>query len=217
MPKSKKEELMELLKDKEVQDLISGKSKKEIDDILGELDVTDDDTIESVVKKSQKQLKEVIKYFTNKLQEVETSAVEKATEDTRRKEAAKIQEFSDNNPGMNNPDVVSLMEPLYAKGKSLEECYATACKALDLNPGSGKSITDDPIGDGDNDKDKAKDDKKGKKSSFKSDTTSGASDNDDEEGGEDKTKRDDMSLTDIIKSNSADYIAKNGDPFKDEN
>jgi hypothetical protein len=134
---AKQQEFVDMMKDKDVKSAL-GKSKVlEIEDLLGDIDITDDETLESLNKKQQKQLKKVVKFFTEKLEESENSAVEKATADTRKREDATIQKFSADNPGMKNQEVVDLMQPLYDKGKPLSECYAVACKALDLDPKTG--------------------------------------------------------------------------------
>jgi hypothetical protein len=202
------------MKDKDVKSAL-GKSKVlEIEDLLGDIDITDDETLESLNKKQQKQLKKVVKFFTEKMEESENSAVEKATADTRKREDATIQKFSADNPGMKNQEVVDLMQPLYDKGKPLSECYAVACKALDLDPKTGvtpvQETAEEKVEREKKEAKTKKDEKVKKITSAKSTVTDDPAGDDEGEG-----KKEDapLSIEESLKANSAAYIAKHGDPF----
>ena len=149
-----------MMKNPEVRQALGGSDDEELESLLESLEVGDDDTLESVAKKSDAKIKKLIKYFNSKVANAESNAVEKATEDTRKKEDAKIAKFSADNPGMKDPKVVALMQPLYDDGMPLDECYATACKGLDLDPVTGIA----PVAD--DKKDDKGADAKDKKTSF---------------------------------------------------
>lgn len=204
-----------MMKDPEVRQALGGSSDdEELESLLESMDIGDDDTLETVAKKSDAKIKKLIKYFNSKVANAETNAVEKATEDTRKKEDAKIAKFSASNPGMKNPEVVALMQPLYDNGKPLDECYAAACKGLDLDPTTGIA----PVDDKDKKDDKggeAKDkkDDKGAKQSIKSGIGEEIDDDAKDKGG-DKGDDKPVSLDQALQAASASYIAKNGNPFE---
>lgn len=200
-----------MMKNKEVREALSDStSDKELEDLLKGVTITDDDDLDSLSKKQQKQIEKLVSYFDKKLTKVEKSAVEKATEDTRKKEDAEIAEFSANNPGMKDQNVVDLMQPLYNKGKPLAECYATACKGLGLDPTTGK----EPVAEEETKKSEKKeaksDDTKGKRTSAKSEMQ----DDDTSDKDEESPKLEPKTLDEALAANSAAFIAKNGNPFE---
>lgn len=204
-----------MMKNPEVKEALHGKSDdEELEELLQAVDITDDDDLQSLTKKQSAQLTKVVKYFTKKIAKAESNAVETATKDTREKEAAAIQKFSDDNPGMKNQDVVDLMQPLYDKGKSLEDCYATACKALDLDPTTGIA----PVAE---DKEKSKEAKGDKEEPAKKEKTLISSakstlQDDTTPPDEEKEKKSEAPLTldEALANSSAAYIAKHGSPFE---
>jgi hypothetical protein len=199
------------MKDKDVRDALGKKQTDEIDELLKDIDITDDDTIESLNKKQSARLNKVVKYFEKKLAETESNAVEKATADTRKKEDAKIQKFSEDNPGMKKQEVIDLMQPLYDKGKTLKEAYDVACKGLGLDPTTGEPPKEETAEEKTARETKEKEAKAKAKNSQRS-TITDDPDADDDEG---KGKKDDgpISIDDALKANSAAYIAKHGNPF----
>jgi hypothetical protein len=207
--------MLEMLKDRDIQKALknSSESDDKLMELLKEVDTSDDDDIISVSKKYSQKIKELVNYFNGKLSETEEKAVAKAKASDVAKEEAKIAEFAKKNPGMNNAEVVAMMQPLYDKGKPIEECYAAACKAMDINPTSGKSLADDPIkpvDDKEKGKDKPKPDEAKKITSARSVITGGDEGGDDAggEGGETKPK----SIDEIISANINRYKAEHGDP-----
>jgi hypothetical protein len=203
---------VEMMQNPEVREALGGSDDKELEALLETLEVGEEDTLESVAKKSDAKIAKLIKYFNGKVAKAESNAVEEATKDTRKKEDAKIAKFSASNPGMNNPEVVALMQPLYDNGKPLDECYAAACKGLDLDPITGELPKGDDKGEEKKGEDaNDKDEGKGAKQSLKSGIGEEADVDTDE--GEDKGKDTPISLDDALQAASASYIAKNGDPF----
>jgi hypothetical protein len=202
------------MKDKDVRDALGKSKTDEIDDLLKDIDITDDDTLESLNKKQSARLNKVVKYFTQKLAETESNAVEKATADTRKKEDAKIQKFSEDNPGMKKQEVIDLMQPLYDKGKTLKEAYDVACKGLGLDPTTGEAPKEETAEEKTAREAKEKEAKaKAIKSSAKSTITDDPVGDDGE--GKDKGKdKGPVSIDDALKANSDAYIAKHGSPFE---
>ena len=202
---------VEMMQNEEVRKEIFGEEDKgKIKEILSPVDITDDDTMESLSKKYMEKLSALADHFEGRITEAKNQAVEKATEDSRRAEEAKVRKFAEDNPAMQNSEVVELMNPLYNKGMSLEDAYAKACKALDISPESGKPI--------DEEDDKAKDKEK-KKDKPKSSAKTGLRDDetgDDEDKVGDDSDKEGKSLDEILSANSASFIAKNGDPFGDK-
>lgn len=199
---------------------LAGKSKdEELESLLEDLDIGDDDTLESLAKKSGAKIKKLVKYFTEQMANVEDSAVEKATKDTREKEAAAIKDFSTKNPGMKNDEVVALMQPLYDKGKPMEECYKVACKALDLDPTTGEAPVEETAEEKKERETKEakaakkaeKKETKGAKQSAKSGTTEEEEDPDEDDPGKEPDKP--LSLDEALASASSEYTAKHGNPF----
>jgi hypothetical protein len=172
--------------------------------LLEDIEVTDDDTIETLNKKQNARLQKVVNFLNKKLDEVTAKAVEEATRPSREKEAASIKEFEKDHPGMKNPDVIALMQPLYNKGKTLEECYNAACKALELDPTTGNKPED---GKDSKEQTKAKDNKSVKTSAKSLIPDDSGIDPDDKKG-------EDVTLEDIFAKNSNEFIAKHGNPFE---
>jgi len=199
-----------MLKDPEViRELQNSNTDDKLTALLDDIELNDEDTIETVSKKHSKRLKEVVDYFTEKLKEVETNAVEKATAPTRQKEEQEIKDFSDKNPGMNNPEVVALMQPLYDKGKSLSEAYAVATKALDLDPTTGEPV-------GEEKKEEKGKEAKGEEKKETKPISSMKSNLSDDSGEEEDEKKDEgpLSIDQVIAASSNEFIAKHGDPFE---
>lgn len=199
---------MELLKDPEVAKALEKQNDDELEKLLSPLDISDEDTMESLTQKQQKQLAKVVTYFNNKLVEVEKNAVAKAQQPEIAKREREITEFSKANPGMKNPEVVAIMQPLYDKGESLDSCYKKACRALELDPVTGevpKSEKDEA-----KNKDKAKDKGVEKKKDIpKSSAKSSLSDDPDSTVGEEPEDKTGKSLDEIISANMNAYEAKN--------
>lgn len=214
----KQKELVAFLKTKEGQEAIRGTKddQEELTEILKEIDITDDDDIQSVSKKHQAQIKKLVTYFGKQVANAKKDAVDEATKDSRAAEDAKIRAFAAKNPGMKNDKVLAMMQPLYDKGESLEDAYAIACRGIGLDPKTGEA-PDDKGGKKDDDDKGGKqakssdDDKGGKRSSAKS----GMNHDDDDDGGDDKggKKEPPKSLQDALAANSSEYIAKHGNPF----
>jgi hypothetical protein len=202
------------MKNPEVRQALGGSDDEELESLLESLEVGEDDTLETVAKKSDAKMKKLIKYFNSKVANAESNAVEKATEDTRKKEDAKIAKFSDGNPGMKDPKVIKMMQPLYDDGMPLDECYAAACKGLDLDPKTGIAPVEGEDKKGEKKGEEAKKGKedKGAKQSLKS----GIGEEADLDEGDDKGKKAEapVSLDDALQAASAQYIAKNGSPFE---
>jgi len=203
-----------MMKSQEVKEALSGKSDNdELEELVQAIEITEDDDLQSLSKKQQAQISKLVKYFTKKITNAENNAVEKATKDTREKEAAEIRKFSDANPGMKNQDVVDLMQPLYNKGKTLQEAYDAATKALGLDPTTGEPPKEETA-----EEKKARGQKEAKakakdglpKTSAKSDLIEEPPGDDDKGGSKKDTP---LSLDDALAANSAAYIAKHGDPF----
>ena len=206
-----------MMKDGEVQKALkdSGSDSSELQELMEIIEISDDDTMESLNKKQQGQIQKLVKYFTKKIDESENNAVEKATADSRKAEDVKIQKFAEDNPGMGNAEVVEIMQPLYDKGKTLEECYATACRAMELDPKTGETPKDDAT------KDEAKADESDKDTPAKEEQRSSIKSNisDDVTADDGEGKKDGVgpvSLDEALSANSAAYIAKNGNPFNDD-
>lgn len=203
------------MKNPEVKQALSGNStNEELEALLEDMDIGADDTIESVAKKSSAKMKKLVKYFTTEMAKVKTDAVNEATEDTRKREDAKIKKFATDNPGMKNPEVVAMMQQLYDNGKSLKEAYATACKGLDLDPVTGEAPKEETAEEKEAKVKKEKAAEK-KAAGAKQSIKSGMAD-DDDGGGEDADDKDakPMSLDEALASASSAYIAKNGNPFE---
>lgn len=111
-----------------------------------EIIVEDNDTVDTVAKKFNKQMTEMSRAFNTQLESVKTAAVEEATAPIREDKRQTILRFKEAHPGMKNADVVAIMDPLYAKGKTLEEAYALACKTIGLDETTGDvPKVDDPL------------------------------------------------------------------------
>ena len=210
-----------MMQDPEVKKALLGKSDDaELESLLEDMDIGEDDTIESVAKKSSAKMKKLVKYFTTQMAKVGKDAVEEATKDTREKEAATINEFATKNPGMKNPEVVALMQPLYDKGKPMAECYKVACKALDLDPVTGEAPKEETT-----EEKTAREAKEAKAKKAKEKETKGAKqsaksgaaaeEEDLDEGDPDKDTKDDkpVSIDDALAAASAEYTAKHGNPY----
>lgn len=205
-----KEQMLEMLKDPDVAKELKKQSEGELNELLKEVKITDDTTMDDLSKSYMKKLEGLTKYFNTKLDEVEKSAVEKARQPEADKETAKIQAFSKKNPAMANPDVVALMQPLYDKGMSLEDAYAKACKIEEVNPVSGKSLEEDPIKADDK---KAKRGEKKEEKAPKSSKKSEVTDDDEEELEEEEIKVDEdkpLDLDAVLATASNNYEAKTG-------
>lgn len=203
-----KEELIASLKDPEVK-----KAMKDLDvkSIIEDIEITDDDTVASVAKKFQQQMKDVVKHFTSVMEETKRSAVEEATAPARNEQQQKILKFTKENPGMSNKDLVAFMDPLYASGMSLEDAYAKSCKALDINPKTGKGIDEKDEEDKGEKKEKKSPEKKEAKKSIKTVI-------EDDDDIEEETKKDDKpkSLRDTITANMNKMAAEGKDPFTEK-
>jgi len=205
-------ELLALLKTKEGKQALAGDDGEELAGLMEAIEVGDDDTMESMSKKQQTQLGKIVKYFTKKITEAESSAVEKATADSRKTEDAKIQKFSDSNPGMKNDRVVALMQPLYDKGESLEDSYKIACKALDLDATTGET----PVEGDEKEKPKEAKAKATKEKKPVSSIKSVISDDAGDVITPPEEKAAPLTLAETLSANSAAYIAKNGNPFGEQ-
>jgi len=201
-----KADFLKLLEDEDVRKALKGKGD---DDLLEEITITEDDTLESLTKKYNDKLKKVVTTLNKKIKEAENTAVKKVTDESQRAEAAKIQAFSKDHPHMSKPEVIAIMDTLYSQGVSLEDCYARACKANDLE------IEDNRGGDDEGGDDKTKKPDKAKKPTSIRKTISGDDDGDDDD--DDGRGKEEVSIKDIVKANSAEYIAKNGSPFEEKN
>ena len=208
-----------MMSNPEVKKALSGSSTDEkLEELLKDLDISENDTMEDVARKSNAKVQKLVKYFTEEMANVKTSAVEEATKDTREKEAAKINKFAADNPGMKNPNVVAMMQPLYDQGESLEDAYAKACKGLDLDPKTGE----EPQQETEEEKaaieakeakaGKEAKEEKGAKQSIKS-AVSGDEDDLEEEEEEEKPP---LTLDDALAAADAAYVAKHGDPFEEK-
>ena len=189
----------------------------ELGDLLTAIEITDDDDMKSLSAKHQAQLVKIVKHFNTKLAETEASAVEKATAGEKNKEASRINKFSKENKGMANPDVVAAMQPFYDKGRTLEDSYAMACRALEIDPKTGEAPTAD---DGKGSKGKKEEKKEAKKKEDKTLLSSARTDladddlsDDDDDEGKDKKP---LSIDDAIDANINKFIAEKGDPFAED-
>jgi hypothetical protein len=215
MPLTKEQQaFVDMMNNSEVKNALGAEKKAELEDLLKDIPITDDDDMASLNKKQQTQLQKVVKYFTKALADTEKNAVATATADSRKAEDAKIATFSKDNPGMKNSEVVDLMQVQYDKGKSLEDSYKIACKALDLDPVTGVTPKEETA-----EEKKAREVKEAKegkppikKSSNKSTVTDDPSDLE-EEG--DKKKVAPKTLEEALAANSNAYIAKHGNPFEE--
>ena len=205
---------MEALKDpkmaKEAARLLKNDGEDRLADLLKDVEVTDDDTIESVSKKHQSKIKELVSYFNDRLDEVKTQAVEESTADTKAAKEKEIHDFEKANPeGMKNPEVIAIMQPLYDKGETLASCYAKACRALELDVKTGLPPSDE--GEEDKSKKKSKGDEEAKEKSTKklSSNKSFLSDDGDEDEDDDDGKKDKpLTLTESLEANANTLLAK---------
>ena len=207
-----------MMKDPEMQKAIRGNSNdEELEELLKDLDITDDDTAETLAKKSNAKMKKLVKYFTAQVANAKDDAVEEATKDTREKEGAKIRKFSADNLGMKNDEVVELMQQRYDKGNSLEESYAFACKALDIDPKTGEAPKEETDEEKEAREKKEAKKKVAKKAGAKSSAKSGVTDADDDvDDDDDDESAKPMSLDEALASASAEFQAKNGNIFEDK-
>ncbi len=196
-----------MLGDPEVATALKKSSDIKLEKLLKGIDITENDTIETLSKKHQDQLKEVVNYFNDKLGEVEASAIEKAQKPAVDKENQRIQEFSKKNEGMSNAEVVRTMQPLYDSGKSLEDAYAMACRALEVNPETGVTVAEEAKK---NKEDKGEEKKEVPKSSKKSEIGEDSSPRKEADTSKDTEGK---SLQEIISENMNAEEAKNGSPF----
>ncbi len=209
------EQLLEALKDpataKEAQKILKNDGEERLASILKGVEVTDEDTLESLSRKHQDQIRDLVTYFNDQIERSTQDAVTQATADTKAAKEREIQEFSRKNPGMDNAEIIEIMQPLYDKGESIEKCYAKACRALELDPTTGKPPVDPEEGNkkkAPDAKDKDKD-KKEKISSMKSDMV-------DDPGDDTPKEKDDdtpISIEDSISANMNMLLAK--DEYKD--
>lgn len=212
-----------MMKDPEVRKAVLGDQKdEELEELLNDLEVGEEDDLESLARKSNAKVKKLVKYFTKKMDNAEKSAEKKRAEDSQAQEDRKIKAFSDKNPGMKNAKVIALMQPLYNEGASLEDAYAQALKDLgldgkELDPKTGEVKHETEEEKAAREKTEAEAKKKAKKqegakSSAKS-SVAHDDDNDDDDG-DDPEKDKPVSLDDALQAASSDYIAKHGNPFE---
>ena len=205
MSKLSKKEILEALKDPEIQQELS--KEKGLEALLKPLELTDDDTLESLARKQNEQLQKVVKYFKDREDSVKADAVEEATRGQKEDERRRIEKFEKDNPGMKNAEVINIMQPLYNNGMSLEDSYAKACKALDLNPETGEAPKEE---DAKSDKDKKSTKEPEKKVSS---ARSSLQVPEDDDSSDDSDKRDEdkpQDLKSIISANINAYDAKHG-------
>lgn len=211
-----------MMKDPEVRKEVLGDSKdEELEELLKDLDINDDDTVETIAKKSDAKVKKLINYFKKEMANVSKKTEEKASEDRKAQEDKKIQAFAAKNPGMNNTKVIALMQPLYDSGSTLEEAYESALKDLgihgkELDPKTGEAVESPTEKETREAKLKEKEAKKAKKQEgAKSSAKSGVGEDDDDDGGDaDDKDKGPVSLDDALAAASADYTAKHGNPFE---
>jgi len=201
-----KKELMKVLDDPDMRKLakqaLDSGDESVLEDLTKAIELADDESLESLSQKHAKRLGDVVKYFSKKLKDVEDSAVEKATQPSRDKQAREIDEFTKTHEHMKNDDVIEVMKPFYNKGLPLDECYEKACKALDLDSSPTVETDED---DNDEKGKKAPPKKTAKRTSKKTSTTEEEPDGDVSKGeGGDKPK----SLSDVISENSNALLAK---------
>jgi hypothetical protein len=203
-----KKELIQLLKDPEVLKELKNEASDELEDLLSEIEITDDDTIETVSKKYSAKLQKIVKHFNTKVTQAENNAVEKVTKSAREKEEQAIRDFEKDHPGMKNPEVVKTMQPLYDRGKSLEEAYALACTAEKVNPDSGEALKKGETPP----KKEAKKEEKPTNTSLKT----GITDKDETGESDDEEDKSKLSIDEVMAANSNEFIAKHGDPFAEK-
>lgn len=215
MPLTKEQQnFVDMMNNSEVKDALGKGKTEELEELLKDIPITDDDDMQSISKKQQAQLQKVVKYFTKALDASEKNAVKTATADSRKAEDAKIAAFSKDHPGMKNSEVVDLMQVQYDNGKSLEDSYATACKALDLDPVTGVEPKEETAEEKTaREAKEAKGDKPPVKKSSNKSTVTDDPDLGDEEG--EKKEAPKKTLEEALAANSNAYIAKHGNPFEE--
>lgn len=198
-----KEEIVAFLNSKEGKKAM-GASAGTLEDLVTDIEITDTDTPESIGKKMNAQLKQIAKSFQEQLTAMKSEVVEEATLPARQSKQQEILNFKKTHPGMSNDEVISIMDPLYISGKTLEEAYAIACKSLELNPTTGVPLSEETKG--------GKDEKPApKKPEVKKSLKSDIPDDEDTDVGTDKKEA--KTLSDIIKAN-ANKLDAESDPFK---
>ena len=203
---------MQALKDpetaKEAARILKGDGEDKLAEILKDVEVTDDDTIESVSKKHQAKIQELVSYFNDRLDSVKAEAVEESTKDSRAAKEKEIKDFEAEHPkGMSNPEVIAIMQPLYDKGEPIADCYAKACRALELDPATGETPTEEtPEEKAEREKaEKAKEKETKKVASNKSSLTADEEDDEDD----DRSKSDEpLSLEESLNANANTLMAK---------
>lgn len=191
-------ELAKALKDPEVKKAMKAQDFEEIE-------VSEEDTIETVAKKFNARLKQMQENFDSTLQ---TALEESTKESTAKSERDKIKEFTKTHKGMEKKEVIDLMDPLYMSGMTLEDAYAKACKAADINPETGT-----PVGEEEEESGKKKEDKQKEKPRSSIKSKGSVKPEEDEEEEDDKSE---MSLSEVIKANANKLDAKEEYNFDDE-
>ncbi len=198
--KLSKEELLAFLKTPEAKEVLA-----EPEDFK-EIEMGENDRVEDVVRKFNAELKKMHSNFNSRLQSVKAETVEEALRPAKESQAQAIINFKKANPGMSRQEVIDIMDPLYASGKSLEDAYKIACKSLDLNPTTGTPVDEETPAP-------KKDEPavKTPKPSLKSDVP--------EDDGADEPKgsggkKEELSLMDVLKAN-ANRLDASTDPFKE--
>lgn len=217
------EELLAMLNTPAVKKAMGKGESKTMQDIMKSVEITDSDTPATIAVKIQEKMKEMADYFTDQLETVKQTAVEEATAPARASRQQQILAFAKTHPGMKREDVQDIMDPLWQKGMSLEDAYAKACKAVDVDPTSGKTPEEETAEEKKEREATTKGkttpapSKKEEKKVAKTSMKSGDIEEDDElEEGDDKNKGKAKSLSDIINANMNKLDAENPDVFKEE-
>ena len=203
-----KEELIAMLTTKEVKAALKGSDTTPAE-LFKEIEIDDDDTPATIAKKFNAQLKEVINHFQGEVQKSKKEAVDEALAPTRASKDKEIRDFAKANPGMSNTEIVGIMDPLYQSGKSLEEAYKIACKSLDIEPTTGKTV-----GDGEEEKKEEKKQGQKKDTPKKSLKSSEIQESEDTAGEKKETKA--KTLAEVIAENANKLNAEIGNPFDEK-
>lgn len=196
MNKEKIEEFRRLMADPEFQEAMNG---DKLSVIKKPIKVTDDMTIQDVVREYEQKMAAMLDHFESKMNTVKGEAIQEATKKDRDAEAEKVRKFIADHPELDkNKDLFNTVDKLYIAGFDLTEAYELGAKKHNITTEKKETETP-PVGE------VTPEAKETKISSLRSDTGSVVP------KGEASSKPEgERSMRDIISANLNDAFAKAG-------